>query len=59
VDQDAMKDALGFIKSHLWPAVGDCIDYHNNKTGNIIWIHLSLPDPRCIQRFNTMYKDVE
>lgn len=56
--QEDMQEALVFIKSYLWPAVGDCIDYRN-KAGDLLWIHISLPDPRCIQRFTTMYKDVE
>ena len=53
--QLAMEDALAFIKHDLWPAVGDCIDYRDNS-GNMLWIHISLPSPSCIQRFSTIHK---
>lgn len=55
VDQTAMADALAFIKSHLWPTVGECIDYRD-AASKMKWIHLSLPDPRFIGRFYTILK---
>lgn len=53
VDTTAMEEALGFIKSHLWPAVGECIQYRD-AASRLRFIHLSLPDPRYCGVFRTI-----
>lgn len=51
VDQKLMEDSLGFIKTNLWFAVGDCIEYRK-PNNELAWIHISLPAPKVIQRFS-------
>ena len=53
VDREAMEEVPAFVKSHLWPAVGEFITYRR-KDGKIRFFHISLPDPRFIQKFYTM-----
>jgi len=53
VDQGAMEEGAVFVKTHLWPAVGEHIIYRE-KNGDIAFVHTSLPDPRFVQRFYTI-----
>lgn len=57
-DNWLLPKALDFIKEKLHYFVGECIDYrHNNE---IIFIHLSLPDPRWRGVFRTQeYKGIK
>lgn len=53
-----LENALTFAKLHLWPAIGECIDFRN-PDNEIVGIYISLPDPYHYQKFLTRYIEGE